>query len=155
MNEAVRIPRPTGTLFVFLWLSLVFVGAGVWMLTAGEAWGWLPIGFFGLGALVFAALLCSDSGLTLDAEGFEMRTLFRRKRYRWKEVSEFSILEVQSSAQIMFDDLTILDHPFARITRFLLGRNSSIPIAIIGGGTLEEMCARLNAYREEAMAGRG
>jgi hypothetical protein len=145
-----HVPRPAGTLIVLLCICLAFVAAGLWMLAEGEAWGWLAISFFGLGAVAFVALLLSDSGLTLAADGFEMRTLFRRTRYLWTEVSEFSILDVQSSSQIMFDDLTILHRPLARFTRFLLGRNSAIPVAIMGG-TLEETCALLNQYRAEAL----
>ncbi|MBL8552051.1 MAG: PH domain-containing protein [Hyphomonadaceae bacterium] len=148
-----ELKRPVAKTAFFLCVCAAFVATGVWMVIEGEPWGWLSIGFFGFGVIAFTAFLFGNMGLTLDAEGFEVRTLFRRKRYRWAEVSEFSIMHVQSTSEIMFDDLRIMDRWFARMTRFFLGRNSSIPGVLISG-PVEEACATFNDARASALRGR-
>src|SRR5690242_9260050 len=70
--------------------SLGFVAIGIWALrrgTSDELWMmWAATAFFGLCAVVAAAMLLPRAGgLVLDHEGFVMTSLFRSHRTRWKD----------------------------------------------------------------------
>src|SRR5262245_88142 len=87
------------------WLAVLaggaaFVAIFVWMLRAGpddvssfERWiGWAGFLFFGLVMLVAVVMLLPGAGsLTLDADGFETCSLFRRFNTPWGQVSEFEV----------------------------------------------------------------
>lgn len=89
-------PSPRKWLLV-LAISVALGAGGVIMLhdpANSPAWqAWCVIGFFGLCALVSALQLVPGvSRLQLDAQGFEMRALFRRHRTLWKDVVGFGVL---------------------------------------------------------------
>ncbi len=69
-------------------LPLVVIG-GLLILddSAYAVWGWIGVGFFGACLLVSAArLVPGAASLTLDASGFEERTLFfQRPRIHWRD----------------------------------------------------------------------
>lgn len=89
-------PSPRKWLLV-LAISVILCSGGVFMLRDpgdSPAWqAWCVIGFFGLCALVSALQLVPGvSRLQLDAQGFEVRALFRRHRTPWKDVAKFGVL---------------------------------------------------------------
>src|SRR5262245_7378517 len=127
---------------------LALAAVGLWIVREGEPAGWIGAAFFGLCALLAAATMVTGAGLSLDLEGFTVRSALRRKRYRWAQVSAFSTVSNGRRSFIVFDDLSHAGW-LSRTTRALMGGNSSIPAAIISG-PLEDACKLLNAFRERA-----
>jgi hypothetical protein len=83
--------------------ALAFVIGGLWVLNGvpGEFGSgerlmiWLGILFFGGCVLIAASMLLpGSSGLTLTADGFEARNLFRDIRASWTEANHFYIEEI-------------------------------------------------------------
>jgi len=101
-------------------IAVAFVLACVFLLCGDlgidEAWdrwiAWAGIVFFGLCSLVAVIMLLPASGsLTLDADGFETRHMFRNARTPWRQVSEFSVTEDEEgdewfkpSRVVVYDD---------------------------------------------------
>jgi hypothetical protein len=86
--------------------SLGFVAMGVFLLGRDNAFiAWGCIGFFGLGAFVFAInLLPGASGLRLEDSGFVVRSLFRSHRTAWKDVAGFRPARIGGRVVVGFDD---------------------------------------------------
>jgi hypothetical protein len=146
LPERVDLPTPPLKLAVLLLVCLLFVAGGVWMLSESEPFGWLAIGFFGLGVPVFALMMVAGVGLSLDREGFTIRTALRSKRYAWKQVSAFTTVRMRSTSFIVFDDLARPAGWLSQANRAITGGNSSIPASIISG-SVDDACALLNAFR--------
>lgn len=143
------LPRPRWRIAGFMVLTAAFVAVGALMVRGGQPFGWVIGGLFALGTAGFAYLLVGDLGVTLDHDGFEIRTLFKRKRYRWAHVSTFAPYRMQGSAMILFDDADRPEGMLASINRTLIGRTESIP-AILIAGSVDEASALLNQYRARA-----
>jgi len=61
------------------------------------------VGFFGLGALAsFWMLLPNSAYLLLTPAGFTIRTLLKRKEYRWREVEEFHAATFRGTPWVVF-----------------------------------------------------
>ena len=89
-------------------------------------------------------------GLTLDREGFEARSLFRRHRYQWRTVSTFSIGQIGPGANmVMYDDPTERGK-LANWNRQQFGRSSAL--AETYGLDPEALAELLNAWRKRALA---
>lgn len=149
LPDRVDLPTPRVKLAALLLVCLAFVTGGVWMLSEGESWGWLAVGFFGVGVLAFALMIVTGVGVSLDRDGFTVRTPLRRTRYAWKQVSTFSTARMRSTRFIVFDDLSRKSGWVSAVNRELVGGNRSIPASIISG-SLDDACALLNAFRERA-----
>jgi hypothetical protein len=150
---------PTGKRLVLLGTAIVFLMFGLQMLLAppdfpgANAIAWAITGFFLLGALVSAVMLHPNAGgLTLDREGFEARSLFRRHRYQWGTVSTFSVGQVgPGGTMVMYDDPT--EHgKLANWNRQQFGRSSAL--AETYRLDPEALAELLNAWRERALATR-
>ena len=94
--------------------------------------GWVTVVFFGIGAgLSLLTLLPGAAGLTLDQDGFVVRSLFRRRAYRWADVDAFTVTEVGygrgSKKLVGFDDRLAAASAIARANVKLTGRNSALP----------------------------
>lgn len=131
--------------------SLGFVVLGVFLLRDGEVFGWLVAGFFGLGVPVALLMLFGKSGLLLDRAGFEMPVLAGRRRYAWRDVSEFEVVTIYTATMIVFDDLKSNGF-LAHANSAVCGRNAGIGAALISGD-INEACALLNAFRNRALMG--
>lgn len=91
------------------WL-LMLVGSclgtalGYWSITFKGGWSaWLFTLFLGLVVVVSAVqLIPGASYLKLDKNGYEVRTLFRRARLSWSEVSDFKALRVGLLKLVLF-----------------------------------------------------
>jgi hypothetical protein len=130
---------------------LAFVAIGLWVRHDDPPWGWLGVGFFGVGALIAAlVLLPGAGGLQLDSDGFEITNLFRSYRCRWTEVSEFEVVRVPPSLQKMVasDHARAEDWAVARVNRSLVGRTGGLPDNY--GLSHEDLAAIMNAWRTRA-----
>lgn len=89
---------------VFLIFFLVFVSLGYLTLEKNLLMGWFGILFFGIGALLFfIQLMTNICYLKLDEEGFEERSLFKTKSFKWNEVSKFEIRSFRWNKSIHFN----------------------------------------------------
>lgn len=103
-------PGPGKTLTLRLskgrWLLMLAASAGLayggFRLLPDHVWiGVLAGPFFALCALVaLLNLLPGASHLRLDAEGFEMRSLFRSHRVAWREVAGFGVIQVMLNRMV-------------------------------------------------------
>lgn len=81
--------------------SLAFVAIGIWASSREPLIAWASISFFGLCSLVaLAGLLPGSSYLDLQAEGFEMRTLYRKWFVRWVDTEPFVAIRVGSKPMV-------------------------------------------------------
>ncbi len=145
------LPRAPLKAILLLLCAVLFVAVGVWMILDGEPFGWIAAGFFALGIPAALAMLLGEAPVQLDREGFELRTVFKRRRYFWVKLSEFGLAQVGSTRFIVFDDSSKQRRVLDRINRGLVGGTESLPASLIGG-RLEDACALLNAFRERALA---
>lgn len=73
------------------------------MVACHEPKGWLVAGFFGVCLCVlFVNALPSASHLRLDASGFEVRSLFRAKAYRWSDIESFGVARIGGTVSVVF-----------------------------------------------------
>jgi hypothetical protein len=146
------LPRPRWRIVGFIVLMVPLAAAGALMVHEGQPLGWLIGGFFALCAATFVWMLVGDFGVTLDHDGFEIRTLFTRKRYRWAHVSTFAPYRTQSSAMVLFDDADRPEGMLTSINRAIVGKTESIP-AILLAGSVEDASVLMNQYRATARIG--
>lgn len=149
LPDRLDLPTPMMKFAALLVICLVLAAVGLWIVSEGEPAGWIAAAFFGVCALLAAVTMVTGAGLSLDPEGFTMRSALRRKRYLWAQVSAFSTVRAAQRSYIVFDDLSGRAGWLSRTAGALMGGNSSIPAAIISG-SLEDACALLNAFRERA-----
>jgi hypothetical protein len=141
------------------WLTVFLGGAaftagGVMMVRSGEPLGWFVLGFFALVAVIAAAALLPGAGkLTLDRDGFEATTLFRRHRARWADTDGFDSAVVPPSHQalVVYDDRTLPSGGLAGINTSITGRNSALGDTY--GFAAADLAALMAAWRERAVRG--
>jgi hypothetical protein len=149
LPDRVDLPMPIMKFAALLVICLALAVVGLWMVSEREPAGWVAAVFFGFCALMVAVAMATGAGLSLDPEGFIMRSALRRKRYLWAQVSAFSTVRAGRRDYIVFDDLSRRAGWLSRTAGALMGGNSSIPATIISG-SLEDACKLLNAFRERA-----
>ena len=154
-----RFPGPvvlTPSRLKFLWVLLggVVLGfGGVIMIRQDKPLGWLVFGFFALVALVGAVMLLPGAGrLLLDAEGFEVTSLFRKHRCRWVDVSAFEVTRLPPANQkmVVFDDARSKDSALAKVSRSLAGRSGGLPDSF--SLSYEDLAEVMNRWRARATA---
>jgi len=161
----------------FLVIGLTFAAMGGWMIVEPAlfetrivslgvrgmipivAWAWIILAFFGLGSVVIVlTLLPGASGMTLDANGFVVCSLFRRSTYQWANVDEFEISEVplgyrsRAMKLVGFNDRSAAQGTVARLNVALAGRNSALPDTY--GFKLEDLVGLMSTWRMRALARR-
>jgi hypothetical protein len=115
--------------------------------------GWLSLGFFGLGGLVVLInMLPGASGLTLDKEGFTIRNMFRRSRFRWTDASDFAAVEVGDSKIVAFNLLSAAQAKLAKLSFAKAGRNGALPDTY--GLSAEDLAALMSLWRDRALVHR-
>ena len=151
LPDTYELPKARWRLALMLGIACAFCLIGVFMAADSDPRGWFVAGFFGLCFLVFVVAIFARSSVALDRDGFTHQTLFYAKRYSWRDVSEFAHARVGRTRMILFNDQTKVDTPFSRFSRTMLrGYNAGMPTATIGG-SLDNACATLNAFRARAL----
>lgn len=119
--------------------------------------GMASIVFFGACALIGAVMLLPGAGsLTLQAQGFEICSLFRRNRVAWPQASRFAVVTLPlpdggSNRMVGYDDDKLKGFG-ADFSRDKLGRNAALPDSY--GLSLDELARLLTEWRERALAQR-
>lgn len=129
-------------------------------ISAGVVWGavvigdrhplvaWVGGGAFALcGLLALVALLPGANHLRLDADGIELRALFRSTRWRWRDVVRFGPTRVglHSTVGIDFADHVDAAARLRRVNRGLSGFDGALPDTY--GQRAAELAARLETWR--------
>ena len=144
-QEKVFKSSPWKALFYALGSSL-FVFGGVLMVDDRPLLSWVVILLFGALALAFLLLLVKGgASLRLDDEGFEMVGVFKRKRFRWKEIESISLAKIRG-AQVIALDYKTGDTRGSRASRLLAGMDASI--GDIYRVSLSDLCDVLNQWHE-------
>ncbi|TPQ41825.1 hypothetical protein C2U70_02295 [Bradyrhizobium guangdongense] len=119
--------------------------------------GLASVVFFGACAVIGAVMLLPGAGsLTLEAKGFEVRSLFRRNHVAWPQASRFAVVTLQlpnggSNRMVGYDD-DKLKGLGADFSRDKIGRSAALPDSY--GLSLEELTRLLTEWRERALAQR-
>ena len=141
---ATRPPKAWRTLGI----GLAFTAGGFWLLSGGDARGWLVVVFFGLCSLVtLLQLLARGNCLRLDQDGFTVATLFVTRSYRWSEVDRFFVGHSGGADWVVFDLAPSRGRRSLnqRLTKRLLGHEAALPQAY--GMTPEHLADLMNGWR--------
>ena len=126
----------------FVWVAVVVIG------DRHPVIAWILGGFFGLcGGFALVALLPGANHLRLDAEGIELRSLFRSTRWRWRDVVRFGPTRVGLHTVVGID---FADHVgsaahMRRVNRGLTGFDGALPDTY--GHRAADLAARLETWR--------
>lgn len=126
---------------VMKWLKVLAASAGFVALGSAMIWwpenfdsktppviAWVMVAFFGLGLPIsIIQLLPGAADLTLDAEGFIMRNLFRRSSCRWSDVSAFATVQIGGQDSVAFNRHSAPESTAEAMSDHLVGRNSALP----------------------------
>lgn len=126
-----------------------FVWAGAVIMPSHPLLAWGCIVFFGLGVgVALLNLLPGASGLVLDAEGFEIVSLYRRSRIAWAEIARFGEVRAGLERLVGFDfvDGARGDARLQRINRRVSGFHGALPDRYRLGAA--ELAKRLEARRQ-------
>ena len=92
---------------------------------------WFAIVFFGFCAIISIVLLLPGAAsLGLDRDGFEITSLFRRRRVRWRDASGFEVLDLPirgARKQVVYDGTGMVAGALAKLNAKLAGRNAGLP----------------------------
>jgi hypothetical protein len=150
-GPAALYPSRRKWLLVFAGCAL-FVAGGAGMIASGEQTGWFVLIVFGLFAATAAVMLLPGAGsLTLDGEGFETVSLFRRRRARWQDVTEFKVVRIPPSMQrmVVYDDRT-LTGGIAKLNAAIAGKGAGLPDTY--GLSADEIARLMSSWRDRALA---
>lgn len=154
LPERLDLPKPRLTSAMLVLIGGGFAAIGIWMIRDGEALGWTVAGFFGLCAAIGVAQWFSNAGVSLDRDGFEVRSLMKRTRYAWSDVSAFGMARVRANRFLTFEHLSAPRRPMLDgASRVLVGTNAAIAGSLIGGDPAKA-CALMNAFRDRALKGK-
>lgn len=151
LPDTMSLPKAWLKVSLLLLVAVAFVIGGAALSQEGDRTGMFVVVFFGLCVAVFIWALMGRSGVELDRDGFTVRSLFASHRYAWRDVSEFSHRRVGRTHMFLFDDLKKADGALAKVNRFMSGHNAGFPAAFIGGSR-DETCAILNAFRARGLS---
>jgi hypothetical protein len=132
--------------------SAGFVWIGSVIMPTHPAVAWSCIVVFGLcAAAAVLNLLPGGSRLQLDADGFEMVSLFRRSRIRWAEVARFGQTRVGMQRLVGFDFVENArgGERLHRINRRVSGFHGALPdtYRLPAAELARRLDARLAAWR--------
>ena len=123
------------------------------MIRDGHTAGWFVAGFFSLGIPVFLIqLLPKSSFLTVDEDGIEFASLFRKGRLKWSEISEFGIYSRESigigkTVGFNYSPSFERSRKMRAVTKSLLGFEAALPDTY--GLPAAELASLLTSYHVE------
>jgi hypothetical protein len=129
----------------------LFAAGGVWMIEDKNPWGWFVLIFFFIGAVVAAAALMPGAGaLTLDGSGFEIKNLFRRRRMRWQDATDFeaAVIPPAGTKLVVFNDIKTKDQAISNLNAAIAGRNGALPDTY--GLSADDLARVMTRWRERA-----
>lgn len=116
------------------WLRLLAIGMvfsviGVLMVRDGNALGWLPLAFFGLGSVVSVWQVASPAKLVVGSATLESLGFGRRRLYELRDCGEFAVWRnpFGGNQMVVFDYPGEVQSRLARANRKLAGASSSLP----------------------------
>jgi len=148
-NDSTRTFAASRKKAVWLFLgSLCFIALGVWISSEKPWLGWITVAFSTLGIPAsFAMFLPGAMYLKLDAEGFELKSLFNTHRTKWTDVAGFRIGTLHHNRMI-----AIVYHPSYQ--RQKLGRALASSLAGMEGAipnsynaSLDEILQSLDMWK--------
>lgn len=160
-SDTLKLPGWRRGVFPFACAVVVATGGA---LVVGEeprpetGWAMIAIGFIAGGLFLAATNLLNRLQVRLDRDGMTVARLWSVRRYRWDEVSEFSMAGRGTGrnpklAYVVFD----ADRGFAvmrALNRFLTGHSQILPVGLVfedGSGDAIIIADVLNAWRERAL----
>ena len=88
-------------MFILLLICIIFTWVSI-NLTVTNI-DWLGTILFGSGIIVFGIQLIPNSAyLRLTKEGFEIKSLFKKSFYKWKDVEQFEVIDIHLNKMIVF-----------------------------------------------------
>jgi hypothetical protein len=138
LSQTVTLRPNRAKLGGFLAMSLVFVAIGAVMTTSGGTVrgvpayiaGWAGVIFFGLGALVFVAMLLPGAAyLRLQPDGYTVCALFRANFYPWAAVHQFGVtrIGVRRMVGFTYEPDSEFKSRFTRINTNIAGYDNVLP----------------------------
>lgn len=124
-----------------VWLAVAIAGSHPLL-------AWIGGGFFGLCALVaLVALLPGATYLRLDADGIELRSLFRVTRWRWCDVVRFGPTRVglHTTVGIDFADHVGVAQKLRQLNQGLTGFDGALPDTF--GHSAADLALKLERWR--------
>lgn len=131
------------------WLFAIGGGA---MIADGRSDGWLVAGFFAFVAIVAGVVMLPNaSWLSLDAEGFAWRVMYRGFHRRWSETSNFGVVAMpRSGRMVVYDDATAAQGVLSHLNRAMSGRNAGLSDTY--GLSADDLAALMTQWRERALS---
>jgi hypothetical protein len=151
------IVQTRGKMALYLVGALALVAMGLYVVRVDEGspfWGWSAVVFFGLGALVFAALLVRPRRLTLDGHGFSLDggLSLRPLKIAWTAVETFLVLELPQGGKVVGFNYQEAARPDTAVARMARALGADGTVGKGWPGSVETTVAELNAYRAAAIA---
>ena len=136
-----------GVIWVISLLSVVFGGDTASIMLAAFAGFWAV-----LGAIM---LLPGANSMRLDENGFEVEHFFRKKRYRWSDVSDFAVRSVgqHNDELVSFDTVETHRTLWERINGALIGKSGHLPNTY--GMPAEDLAKLMTAWKNSATEAKG
>lgn len=133
---------------VLILICAGFLALGGFLVSQGDAFGWLCVAFFGAGLLVFLlGLLPGSSYLEFRRDGFEMSSLYRKWFVRWSDVQSFFPHRIASNRMVCWN--CVPDHQGHasghRLSARLTGVEAALPETY--GRSADELADLMNQWR--------
>ena len=95
-------------------------------------------------------LLPGAGALTLDQEGFQTTSLFRRYHSRWHDTAGLEVVSVPPSFQkmVVYDDAKATGKAMAKLSAALAGHNAGLPDTY--GLSADDLARLMNQWRARA-----
>jgi hypothetical protein len=132
-------------------LCAVFAAGGIWLAVERSLFGWLVAGFFGY-CLITAAisLLTGAASLSLNKEGFQAKSLFRRIGANWQDVSSFT---VQAALPPVWSGFVSFSDSRSKGLATILARGRVLPDTY--GLPSSGLAQLMTEWRDQAIAAKG
>jgi hypothetical protein len=122
--------------------------------TFGPAtFGWLVLILSAAGALQSAIVMLPGAcALRLGRNGFEVTHFFRRRRTRWRDVTDFTAARIRPShlRVVVYNDARASTRLIARVNVAISGRNADLRDTY--GLSADELAELMAAWRASALA---